>query len=359
MQKYHSLAKRSRRAFTIVELLVCLSIIALLLALIMPAIMKARSAARQLDCQSRFKNLALAMQGFAGEHQRFPAAALFGATGDLQGNWVVQLLPYLDQTNVSQKWDPKRPASDPVNRQAARVSLPVLACPSDISAEPGQPNLSYVVNGGIGWTEPIDCPVGLHVSNAAAFQPLDLNGNGVTCAPVGVDDGKPTDRDLFLMLGVFFVENWPIGVGTVRHHRIEDVSDGTSQTLCMMENVRAGYDPASGDTWSSANPRRIAFYLSSYICKNGSCSPGNVDYSRGNDHTQDPYRQESINSSLQQAEGEAPWPSSYHTGGVNAVFCDGHIKFVSDLVDGRVYARLVSPQGGSIEGPLAQGPLSE
>jgi len=348
-----------RRGFTIVELLVSLSIIVLLLSLIAPAIMRARSAAQRVDCQSRLKNMATAMQGFAGEHQRFPATALFGATGDLQGNWVVQLLPYIDQTNVSHKWDANRPASDPVNRLASRVSMPVLACPSDSSAEPGQPNLSYVVNGGIGWTEPIDCPVGLHISSSPAFQPLDLNGNGVTCPPAGVADGQPTDRELFLMLGVFFVENWPIGVGTVRHHRIEDISDGTSQTLCLAENVRSGFDPATGDNWSSANLRRIAFYLSGYICTNGSCSPGNVDYTRGNDRIQMPNRLESINASLRQAEGEAPWPSSYHSGGVNVAYCDGHVQFLSEQVDGRVYARLISPQGGSIVGPLAQGPLSE
>ncbi|MFH1918372.1 MAG: M56 family metallopeptidase, partial [Planctomycetota bacterium] len=53
---------------------------------------------------------------------------------------------------------------------------------------------------------------------------------------------------------------------------------------------------------------------------------------RANDQGQAPYRLEAINSSLDQAEGEAPWPSSYHPGGVHVVFADGHVNFLSENV---------------------------
>lgn len=351
----------SRGGMTVIELLVAISVIAVLTALLTPAVLNARSASQRVECQNRMRNVALGMQGFAEANRRYPATALYstGAGNDLQGNWVVQLLPFLDQDNVFKKWDFKKPASDPVNQVAGKMPLPVLACPSDITARAGDANLSYVANAGIGWTEPIDCPVCLHSTATPAFQPLDLNGNGVFCPAAGVADGAPTDRDIFKMMGLFFVENWPVGSGSTRHQRLEHILDGTSQTLCFAENVRAGFDPATGDTWSSANPRRICFFLSGHVCTGASCSPGNVDYSRANNRGDPAFKLEAINSGLNQAEGEAPWPSSYHAHGVNVAFCDGHVKFLSETVDGRVYACLITPQGSRLTGPLAQPVVSD
>jgi prepilin-type processing-associated H-X9-DG protein len=126
----------------------------------------------------------------------------------------------------------------------------------------------------------------------------------------------------------------------------------------ISENIRAGYDPVRGTSWASPYTRHICFYLSSYVCENRSCAPGKVNYRRANSSAQDPYRWEAINSSRDQAEGEAPWPTSLHPGGVNTAFVDGHIQLLSDQVDGAVYAALVSPQGMLIRGPLAQARLS-
>jgi prepilin-type processing-associated H-X9-DG protein len=141
---------------------------------------------------------------------------------------------------------------------------------------------------------------------------------------------------------------------------MDTVVDGLSNTLMLSENVRAGYDPyaISGSGWASPFPRRNSFFVSGYVCENLSCSDGNVDYSRANS-AGDPYRWEAINSSHDQPEGEAPWPSSYHPGGVNVMFADGHSLFLSENVEGSVYASLVSPQGMLLDGPLQQAILSD
>jgi len=52
------------------------------------------------------------------------------------------------------------------------------------------------------------------------------------------------------------------------------------------------------------------------------------------------------------------WPSSYHSGGVNVVYADGHVAFLSEGIEGSVYASLVSPCGSRIKGPLAQVTIS-
>lgn len=61
-----------------------------------------------------------------------------------------------------------------------------------------------------------------------------------------------------------------------------------------------------------------------------------------------------INSGRNEAEGEAPWPNSHHSGGVHFAFGDGRVKFANERIDGRVYASLKSPQGTLISGELRQ-----
>jgi len=142
--------------------------------------------------------------------------------------------------------------------------------------------------------------------------------------------------------------------GNHRHHSLNSLLDGLSQTLMLSENVRAGYDAAKGTDWASAGPLYNSFFLSGYVCKNASCSSANVDYLKANDHAGGPWSFEAINAALTEPEGQAPWPSSYHLGGVHVLFADGRLHFLSENVAGPVYASLFSPQGTIVQGPLAQ-----
>lgn len=349
-----------RRAFTLIELLVAISIIGLLMSLILPAVMSARASARKAQCWNHLHNLSIAMRAEAGAAERFPAAGNIGPElpqGKPYHSWVVEILPWIEQNAIHDRWEYDTPFNEPPNRELGDTSIPVLACPSDMTSFGGAGNLSYVVNGGFGWTAPVDCPEMMHPADPSGpiMGSLDLNGNGVVCTPPGEPDGTPSDRRLYKQTGLFFMENWPKGSGTLRHHNLNGILDGATQTLMFAENVRAGVDPNEEDSnWASPYPWRNSFYVSAYVCKDATCKEGNVDYSRANDRTAEPYRFEAINAGLDQPEGEAPWPSSYHVGGVNVAFVDGHVTFLSAEVDGAVYAALVSPQGSRIEGPLAQ-----
>lgn len=350
-----------RSGFSLIELLVVIAILGLLVALIMPAVQQAREAARRVQCLNQMRQIGLALVQHEERQKRFPALGYWSASGpEVYHSWVVEILPGIDQAPLHQQWSFDQPHDDIANSRngdLARTPLPILACPSDATAVPGQGNQSYVVNAGIGWTEPIDCPFSIDSLSGGGIARVrfDLNGDGIACpGTVGNDD----DKQILKAMGVFFAENWPIGTGTVRHHSFSSITDGTSTTLILAENVRAGFDPAFNSTWANPDVERQSFILSPYVCDSFSCSPGNVNYAKGNDRSGLPVSRQAINSALTQPEGEAPWPSSYHAGGVNVVFCDGHAQFLSQDIAGEVYAAIISPQGASLGAALKQSVVS-
>jgi len=190
-------AKPARGGFTLVELLVVISIIAMLMALLLPAVMSARGAARRLTCKNNLRNVGLAMLSDTEAKRRFPASGNFPANGpEYYHSWVVNLLPWLERADIYDRWDFDRTGDDPVNLRLSTISLPVLICPDDDTAVPGRGNLSYVVNGGFGWTAMVGglgCAVSYHVTDLPPIQPLDLNGNGTVNPAVG---GDPSDKEL-------------------------------------------------------------------------------------------------------------------------------------------------------------------
>jgi prepilin-type processing-associated H-X9-DG protein/prepilin-type N-terminal cleavage/methylation domain-containing protein len=349
-----------RRGLTVIELLVVISIIGMVMALLLPAVQQARAAARRSECANNMRNVGLAILADTNAKGRFPAIGYFGSAGDYR-SWVVDILPRLERSDIGRVWDFSAVCTTGPNSVLAQTSINVLTCPADDSAEGNRGNLSFVVNAGVGFTIPVDCPAVFRsmLSPTPGVQPIDLNGNGLISLNPSVPDGSPSDRDLFYQLSLFFIENWPLGSGTVRYHSTASVFDGTSQTLLLSENVRAGYNPATNSNWSWPQPLQNAFMLSGYICKDLSCTSSGVDYGKANAHADGPWSYESINAALRQAESLAPWPSSYHPGGVNVLFVDGHLRFLSEDAQGKVYASLVSPQGTRIVGPLGQFPIGD
>lgn len=349
-----------RAGVTIIEILVVISLISVLMALLLPAVASVRQASRRMECLSNARNLGLALIQVAETTGRFPASGNFAQYPDkrpkLAHNWVVDVLPWIDERVVHDEWDFDGPSDSGPNAKLARSPIRVLICPNDFTVvrEKGG-NISYVVNGGFGFTTGRrgvgDCPVDF--SN----EPIDFNGNGVVCPADLTLDGVPEDRLLYKQTGMFFLQNWPVrkeGRGAARYHRLADVTDGLSQTLLLSENLRTGLDPKnSGINWATPFGFRNSFFVPSDVCLDRKCSEGSVDYARANQGDS------AINSGIEQAEGESPWPSSGHVGGVNVIFGDGHGIFLSQNIDGRVYAALMSPQGARIVGPLAQALISD
>lgn len=354
---FHRRISNDRHGFSMVELIVVMAIVALLLALGIPAVGQARRAVRRVQCVNNLRNITFGLTQFDHYHKRLPASGNYfdpeGGGGNRHHSWAVSILPFLDQGNLYNNWQLDRPITDPLNQPLTRAYIPVYVCPLDITrSDEREGDLSYAVNGGWGFTIRTgsgvrDCPIDPTGTR------LDLNGDGASCAGTDADD---EDRRIFKQLGLFFLENWGQAGpdATVRRHSISDIHDGTSQTFLVGENVRAGVDPADPTaTFADPNPYRSAFYVGN-PCAGGTCSDGNVDYSRCN------AGESKINSGLWSPEGRSPVPNSFHPGGVHMAYADGHVKFLSELIHGAVYAALSSPQGMHLNGtPLQQVIASE
>jgi prepilin-type N-terminal cleavage/methylation domain-containing protein len=98
-----------RRAFTLVELLVTISIIGLLVALLLPAVQSAREGSRRMKCQANLRQLGIGLQNYLTACNVFP----FGVGADSDGliasitssqsrrySLHSQLLPYIEQVAV-------------------------------------------------------------------------------------------------------------------------------------------------------------------------------------------------------------------------------------------------------------------
>ena len=146
----------SRHGFTLVELLVVITIIGILIALLLPAVQAAREAARLVQCQNNLKQLGLAMLNFEQASKRFPPGgwgynwptdADRGNDIEQPGSWLYNILPHLEQLPLSQLgsdgqpnlWTPTQLAGI---AQVLQTPLSVMNCPTRRKAVV-YPNIYY------------------------------------------------------------------------------------------------------------------------------------------------------------------------------------------------------------------------
>jgi prepilin-type N-terminal cleavage/methylation domain-containing protein len=334
------------RGFTLIELLVVLFIISVLLALIFPAIQRARTAARRTQCQQRLHQIGAAMAAFESAQRRLPRLYRHDNYPFRANQFYsphTELLPYLDQQVLHDRIDFKLPADDcdllglsgclntwanAQHAEVAAVRLEMFLCPADPRAAVGAGN-SYRVNvgSGLAWAK-------FPSESLSASSPF-ISERRDPLSSAGTRDGST------------YTAAWSeklIGDGngnlySARTDMLDALScwqaagpttDQFAKCCQSLDPTSTPHDSFAGYTWFITGPRHTWY---NHVLPPNVAAPDCLAHAM-----------------ISTQDFGAFSARSFHPGGVNVLMMGGEVRFVSDNVSLRTWRALGTRAGGEVVG---------
>lgn len=299
-------ANQNRRAFTLVELLMVITIIGILMAMLFPALEATRESARRARCKNNLRQIGIAFLAHAESQGGFPPGRTMIANGAtqlqdfIQRGWGVDILPYLEQTKLTSQYDFTQ-------AYFAEDNNPVVSTPLEVYLCPSTPNQNRQIKLAIGPlpTQVIDPPIYGAAGDYFVRGTSATNSTGQRY-DTAISDSKIT----------------PLG----------DIKDGLSNTVIVNElagrpdlyirhakqfdstGAAISTDQPGWSAWASLNTMGLVAYTSDGTATGWNCI---------------------VNCNNQRDI------FSFHPDGANTLFCDGAVRFFTAKDQTTAYVDLV------------------
>ena len=295
----HLIASTNRRGFSLIELVVVMAILGVLTALLLPAVQQARAAAARIQCTNNLKQLGLGLHLFHDTNHSFPPAFMnYGIYRNTSfrftHGWAPFILREIEQKGLYDLYHWDVPLYHPDNQPVISRHLAIFQCPS-----------------------------------------APANRIVTTLGPFALFGGQGACGDYANTLGI----DPALGGGDIRGvlaeqipARIRDITDGTSNTTLLTEcagrpqHWQAGQggtvEVVEGGLWAGfKNGIQLQGATHDGATRPGPCAINCTNWFE---------------------------VYSFHSGGANAVFADGHVRFLAEQIDLHMFAALVTRAGGEV-----------
>lgn len=295
----------TRRAVTLIELLVALAVLGLLGALLMPAVQSARESSHRAACQNNLKQIGLALQLYHEVHHAFPpgyTTQVNPSDRDDLGpgwGWAALILPHLERGEVFAAINLTKPIEDAQNENVRLTSLRVYTCPSDADFQTRFNVPDYETGSTI-------------CGQAASNYVASVGTVRQTCKRC---------RDYFD--GVF---------GRNSRMQIKDIPDGTSKTFAVGERCHSLSTP----TWAGVPKHSMVVdHLKEGKVAAGPAYVLGTTFLHGNEEELEVRSRETV----------AEIFGSQHPGVMNFALCDGSVTTIALEIDDVVFQQWSTRRG--------------
>jgi prepilin-type N-terminal cleavage/methylation domain-containing protein/prepilin-type processing-associated H-X9-DG protein len=350
--------------FTLIELLVVIAIIAVLVSMLLPAVQQAREAARRSQCQNNLKQIGLAIMNYESSYTRLAPAGentneTLGFRQFFPISMYTAILPFTDQAPLYNQWNFNCHYSNSANSNnaiAAQTKIPAFLCPTNGTTQVDGLGFGIADYMPIAYVD-IDPITGLRNKSSGGVLNADVGGAlGYGRKIADITDGMSNT--------MLVIEDANRPTQTAGHYDQSTIflGQGTPQTAAFVATMNTAFMFASPDVVPGAfggtygSPNRWA----DPDISSGISGPPTMDPSSSNPPFIGPSQVLNNWKSPTGGPPACPWnfnncgsndePFSGHSGGVQALFGDGRVKFMTESTNTQIIRMLANRKDGGIPG---------